>query len=62
MINDSLVPNMVIPRFTGALYPKGKKYPYPKVSKVEALFVPPLCVPVTWLIVFSVHEQVVFGE
>lgn len=31
-INDSLVPNMVIPRFTGGLYPKGKQYPYPKVS------------------------------
>ncbi|EPY73160.1 inactive dipeptidyl peptidase 10 isoform 3 [Camelus ferus] len=30
MINDSLVPNMVIPQFTGALYPKGKQYPYPK--------------------------------
>ncbi|OBS66068.1 hypothetical protein A6R68_05392, partial [Neotoma lepida] len=30
MINDSLVPNMVIPRFTGALYPKAKQYPYPK--------------------------------
>ncbi|GAB5575609.1 inactive dipeptidyl peptidase 10 isoform X2 [Prionailurus iriomotensis] len=32
MINDSLVPNMIIPRFTGALYPKGKQYPYPKYS------------------------------
>ncbi|VTJ83844.1 Hypothetical predicted protein, partial [Marmota monax] len=30
MINDSLVPNMVIPRYTGALYPKAKQYPYPK--------------------------------
>ncbi|XP_039351337.1 inactive dipeptidyl peptidase 10 isoform X4 [Mauremys reevesii] len=30
MINDTLVPNMVIPRFTGGLYPKGKHYPYPK--------------------------------
>lgn len=37
MINDSLVPNMVVPRFTGALYPKGKQYPYPKVSNVEVL-------------------------
>ncbi|XP_060007511.1 inactive dipeptidyl peptidase 10 [Lagenorhynchus albirostris] len=35
MINDSLVPNMVIPRFTGALYPKGKKYPYPKAGQVN---------------------------
>lgn len=32
MINDSLVPNMVIPRFYWALYPKGKQYPYPKVK------------------------------
>lgn len=31
MINDTLVPNMAIPRFTGSLYPKGKQYPYPKV-------------------------------
>lgn len=37
MINDSLVPNMVIPRFTGALYPKGKQYPYPKVSNMSVL-------------------------
>ncbi|KAG5213878.1 hypothetical protein JEQ12_009664 [Ovis aries] len=35
MINDSLVPNMVIPRFTGALYPKGKQYPYPKAGQVN---------------------------
>ena len=44
MINDSLVPNMVIPRFTGALYPKGKQYPYPKVSPVGMLVCSPsLC-------------------
>ncbi|XP_075385648.1 inactive dipeptidyl peptidase 10 isoform X1 [Tenrec ecaudatus] len=35
MINDSLVPNMVIPRFTGALYPQGKQYPYPKAGQVN---------------------------
>uniref|UniRef100_A0A8C0KRX3 Dipeptidyl peptidase like 10 n=1 Tax=Canis lupus dingo TaxID=286419 RepID=A0A8C0KRX3_CANLU len=35
MINDSLVPNMVIPRFTGALYPKGKQYPYPKAGQMN---------------------------
>ncbi|XP_064307179.1 inactive dipeptidyl peptidase 10 isoform X2 [Phalacrocorax carbo] len=34
-INDSLVPNMVIPRFTGALYPKGKQYPYPKAGQTN---------------------------
>ncbi|XP_069717619.1 inactive dipeptidyl peptidase 10 isoform X4 [Phaenicophaeus curvirostris] len=35
MINDSLVPNMVIPRFTGGLYPKGKQYPYPKAGQTN---------------------------
>ncbi|MBZ3883552.1 Inactive dipeptidyl peptidase 10 [Sciurus carolinensis] len=35
MINDSLVPNMVIPRYTGALYPKAKQYPYPKAGQVN---------------------------
>ncbi|KAG7248193.1 hypothetical protein CRUP_016006 [Coryphaenoides rupestris] len=30
-INDTLVPTMLLPRFTGALYPRGRKYPYPKV-------------------------------
>lgn len=35
-INDSLVPNMLLPRFTGMLYPRGKEYPYPKVkSKIQ---------------------------
>lgn len=32
VLNDSLVPNMVLPTFTGSAYPKGKQYPYPKVS------------------------------
>lgn len=31
-INDTLVPNMLLPRFTGSLYPRGKEYPYPKVE------------------------------
>ncbi|XP_044525072.1 inactive dipeptidyl peptidase 10 [Gracilinanus agilis] len=35
MINDSFVPNMVIPRFTGGLYPKAKQYPYPKAGQVN---------------------------
>ncbi|MGH0123449.1 UNVERIFIED_CONTAM: hypothetical protein FKN15_012540 [Acipenser sinensis] len=30
MINDSLVPSMDLPHFTGSLYPKGQQYPYPK--------------------------------
>ncbi|NXE18282.1 DPP10 peptidase, partial [Ardeotis kori] len=37
-INDSLVPNMVIPRFTGGLYPKGKQYPYPKERSERCVF------------------------
>ncbi|KAI1899380.1 hypothetical protein AGOR_G00061180 [Albula goreensis] len=32
-INDTLVPNMVLPRFTGTSYPKGKHYPYPKAGQ-----------------------------
>ncbi|XP_026570396.1 inactive dipeptidyl peptidase 10 [Pseudonaja textilis] len=35
MINDSLVPNMLIPWFTGSLYPKGKHYPYPKAGELN---------------------------
>uniref|UniRef100_A0A3B3VH63 Dipeptidylpeptidase IV N-terminal domain-containing protein n=1 Tax=Poecilia latipinna TaxID=48699 RepID=A0A3B3VH63_9TELE len=31
-INDSLVPSMMLPRFTGSLYPRGTEYPYPKVG------------------------------
>ncbi|XP_046700804.1 inactive dipeptidyl peptidase 10-like isoform X2 [Silurus meridionalis] len=34
-INDTLVPNMLLPRFTGALYPRGAYYPYPKVGQVN---------------------------
>ncbi|TKS67519.1 Inactive dipeptidyl peptidase 10 [Collichthys lucidus] len=29
-INNTLVPNMLLPCFTGSLYPRGKEYPYPK--------------------------------
>uniref|UniRef100_A0A3Q3A3L6 Inactive dipeptidyl peptidase 10-like n=1 Tax=Kryptolebias marmoratus TaxID=37003 RepID=A0A3Q3A3L6_KRYMA len=32
-INDSLVPTMFLPRFTGSLYPRGKEYPYPKMGQ-----------------------------
>ncbi|KAE8278292.1 Inactive dipeptidyl peptidase 10 Dipeptidyl peptidase IV-related protein 3 [Larimichthys crocea] len=31
-INNTLVPNMVLPQFTGNTYPKGLQYPYPMVS------------------------------
>ncbi|XP_062862751.1 inactive dipeptidyl peptidase 10-like [Trichomycterus rosablanca] len=33
VLNDSLVPNMLLPTFTGATYPKGKQYPYPKAGQ-----------------------------
>ncbi|XP_053553981.1 inactive dipeptidyl peptidase 10, partial [Bombina bombina] len=35
MIDDTLVPNMVIPQFTGSLYPKGKQFPYPKAGQTN---------------------------
>ncbi|XP_034041971.1 inactive dipeptidyl peptidase 10-like [Thalassophryne amazonica] len=34
-INDSLVPNMYLPRFTESLYPRGKEYPYPKMGQIN---------------------------
>uniref|UniRef100_A0A3B4D350 Dipeptidyl peptidase like 10 n=1 Tax=Pygocentrus nattereri TaxID=42514 RepID=A0A3B4D350_PYGNA len=34
-INDTLVPNMLLPQFTGALYPQGVHYPYPKFGQVN---------------------------
>ncbi|KAM4561757.1 inactive dipeptidyl peptidase 10-like [Fundulus diaphanus] len=34
-INDSLVPAMLLPRFTGALYPRGTEYPYPKMGQTN---------------------------
>ncbi|XP_051998498.1 inactive dipeptidyl peptidase 10-like [Xyrauchen texanus] len=33
VLNDSLVPNMVLPTFTGSTYPKGRQYPYPKAGQ-----------------------------
>lgn len=33
-INDSLVPKMELPMFTGSPYPTGKEYRYPKVGGV----------------------------
>uniref|UniRef100_A0A8C7CT93 Dipeptidyl peptidase like 10 n=1 Tax=Oncorhynchus kisutch TaxID=8019 RepID=A0A8C7CT93_ONCKI len=33
VLNDTLVPNMALPRFTGSSYPKGKQYPYPKAGQ-----------------------------
>uniref|UniRef100_H3DKE9 Dipeptidyl peptidase like 10 n=1 Tax=Tetraodon nigroviridis TaxID=99883 RepID=H3DKE9_TETNG len=35
VLNDSLVPNMALPRFTGATYPRGKQYPYPKAGQAN---------------------------
>ncbi|KAL4616633.1 inactive dipeptidyl peptidase 10-like [Arapaima gigas] len=32
-INDTSVPKMILPRFTGTLYPKGLQYPYPKAGQ-----------------------------
>uniref|UniRef100_H2LVV6 Dipeptidyl-peptidase 10 (inactive) n=1 Tax=Oryzias latipes TaxID=8090 RepID=H2LVV6_ORYLA len=32
-INDSLVPTMFLPRFTGSLYPQGKEYRYSKMGQ-----------------------------
>lgn len=57
-INDSLVPNMIIPRFTGGLYPKGKQYPYPKVRWVGMQPPPPLLCS---LKIFS-HKERVFPD
>uniref|UniRef100_A0A672J137 Dipeptidyl peptidase like 10 n=1 Tax=Salarias fasciatus TaxID=181472 RepID=A0A672J137_SALFA len=33
VLNDTLVPNMALPRFTGMMYPRGKQYPYPKAGQ-----------------------------
>ncbi|KAM9766272.1 inactive dipeptidyl peptidase 10-like isoform 2-T2 [Menidia menidia] len=32
-INDSLVPNMALPQFTGSTYPRGVQYPYPMAGQ-----------------------------
>lgn len=34
-INDTLVPKMEMPMFTGSLYPSAQEYHYPKVSHVD---------------------------
>ncbi|XP_034550115.1 inactive dipeptidyl peptidase 10-like isoform X1 [Notolabrus celidotus] len=34
-INDTMVPTMLLPRFTGSLYPRGKEYPYPKMGQIN---------------------------
>ncbi|KAM3585566.1 uncharacterized protein V6R79_021237 [Siganus canaliculatus] len=34
-INDTLVPNMVLPQFTGNTYPKGLQYPYPMAGQTN---------------------------
>lgn len=42
VLNDSLVPNMALPRFTGMTYPKGKQYPYPKVNIISGKHTSPV--------------------
>ncbi|XP_077393164.1 inactive dipeptidyl peptidase 10-like [Festucalex cinctus] len=34
-INDSLVPNMLLPSYMGSIYPRGKEYPYPKMGQIN---------------------------
>ncbi|CAJ1087747.1 inactive dipeptidyl peptidase 10-like [Xyrichtys novacula] len=34
-LNDTLVPNMVLPQFTGTAYPKGLQYPYPMAGQIN---------------------------
>ncbi|KAM7375451.1 hypothetical protein PAMA_014519 [Pampus argenteus] len=34
-INDSLVPNMALPQFTGSAYPRGLQYPYPTAGQTN---------------------------
>ncbi|XP_041822011.1 inactive dipeptidyl peptidase 10-like [Chelmon rostratus] len=34
-INDTLVPSMVLPQFTGTTYPKGLQYPYPMAGQTN---------------------------
>ncbi|XP_078022060.1 inactive dipeptidyl peptidase 10-like isoform X1 [Epinephelus lanceolatus] len=34
-INDTLVPNMILPQFTGSTYPKGLQYPYPMAGQAN---------------------------
>ncbi|XP_034033962.1 inactive dipeptidyl peptidase 10-like isoform X2 [Thalassophryne amazonica] len=34
-INDTLVPNMALPQFTGSTYPRGLQYPYPMAGQMN---------------------------
>ncbi|XP_041835070.1 inactive dipeptidyl peptidase 10-like isoform X2 [Melanotaenia boesemani] len=34
-INDTLVPNMALPQFTGSAYPRGTQYPYPMAGQTN---------------------------
>ncbi|XP_061685737.1 inactive dipeptidyl peptidase 10-like isoform X2 [Syngnathoides biaculeatus] len=34
-INDTLVPNMALPQFTGSTYPRGLQYPYPMAGQIN---------------------------
>uniref|UniRef100_UPI0037E78251 inactive dipeptidyl peptidase 10-like isoform X2 n=1 Tax=Semicossyphus pulcher TaxID=241346 RepID=UPI0037E78251 len=34
-LNDTLVPNMVLPQFTGTAYPRGLQYPYPLAGQTN---------------------------
>ncbi|KAM3857086.1 inactive dipeptidyl peptidase 10-like [Diretmus argenteus] len=34
-INDTLVPNMALPQFTGSTYPRGLQYPYPTAGQTN---------------------------
>lgn len=47
-INDTLVPKMELPMFTGSPYPMGKEYPYPKVC---------ILTPTTTLLRYSLLNQ-----
>ncbi|XP_061632469.1 inactive dipeptidyl peptidase 10-like isoform X2 [Phyllopteryx taeniolatus] len=36
-INDTLVPNMALPQFTGSTYPRGLQYPYPMAGQTNSV-------------------------
>lgn len=62
VLNDSLVPNMALPRFTGMTYPKGKQYPYPKVNTIQRthLSLPGKSEEQDYRLSFLEHELVCF--
>ncbi|XP_068103545.1 inactive dipeptidyl peptidase 10 [Hyperolius riggenbachi] len=35
MINDTQVPNIIIPQYTGSVYPLGRQFPYPKAGQTN---------------------------